>query len=203
MVKGGLSMKGSICLIKISNSKVVPALCLEGGGESLLFAQIRTANNEDVFNSQSIDTMRKQNRGKQKKDQVKIRAKHETNTVYIGKPPGLKAKSIVMITKKYKINQRDVVKKIAEVSMDVVRKCFDLINQKKEISNLQKELQILKKKIQFAQINNQKYTQYELRIDQILEQIGYPKTKKKKKRPYLNYREVPYKGYIKVYRGGR
>jgi hypothetical protein len=196
-------VKGCICLIKIPNGKVVPALCLDEGREGLLFAQIKTANDEDIFNSQSIARMQKQNRGKQKRDQMKIREKHETTSVYIGKPAGLRSKSIVMVTKKYRINQGDVVKTIAEVSMNVVKKCIDLINQKKEISALQKELHLLKKKIRLAQINNEKYTQYELRIDQILEQIGYPTPKKKEKRPFLNYREVPYKGYIQVYNGGR
>lgn len=196
-------MKGSICLIRLPNNKIIPSLCLKELGENLLFAQIRIANDEDIFNSQSRATMEKQNKGKPEKDQMKIREKYEVNTVYIGQPLGLKSKSVVMIKKQYRLNQRDIVKKIAEVSIDVVKQCFDLIKQTKKISDLQQELQMLKKKIQIAQINNQKYTQYELRIDQILEQIGYPFPKRKNNKPFLNYREVPYKGYIKVYRGGR
>lgn len=196
-------MKGSICLIRVANQKVVPALCLKESGENLLFAQIRMANNEDTFNSQSRVTMEKQNKGKPEKDQMKIRKKYEINSVYIGQPKGLKSKSVVMVNKQHRLNQNHVVKKIAEVSDEIVKKCVALIKQMNEIHNLQQELQILKKKIQVAQINNQKYTQYELRIDQILEQIGYPLPKKKNSKPFLNYREVPYEGYIKVYRGGR
>lgn len=196
-------MKGSICLIRVPNKKVVPALCLEDSGENLLFAQIRMANNEDTFNSQSRATMEKQNKGKPEKDQMKIREKYEINTVYIGQPSGLKSKSVVIVKKQYRMNQCDIVKKVTEVSEEIVKKCFALIKQMNEISALQQELQMLKKKIQIAQINNQKYTQYELRIDQILEKIGYPFPKRKDNKPFLNYREVPYKGYIKVYRGGR
>lgn len=196
-------MKGSICLIIVPNKKVVPALCLKESGETLLFAQIRMANEEDTFNSQSRATMEKQNKGKPEKDQMKIRQKYEINSVYIGQPKGLKSKSVVMVMKQYRLNKSDIVKKIAEVSDDVVKQCFDLIKQMNKISALQQELQMLKKKIQIAQINNQKYTQYELRVDQILEQIGYPFPKRKDNKPFLNYREVPYKGYIKVYRGGR
>ena len=39
-------MEGEICLIKISNQKVVPALCLEVARDYLLFAQLRKANKE-------------------------------------------------------------------------------------------------------------------------------------------------------------
>ena len=42
-------MEGEICLIKISNQKVVPALCLEVARDYSLFAQLRKANKEDIF----------------------------------------------------------------------------------------------------------------------------------------------------------
>lgn len=196
-------MEGEICLIKISNQKVVPALCLEVATDYLLFAQLRQANKEDIFNTQSREIMKERNKGKPEKDQIKIREKYEINTVFIGKPEGLNSKSVVMVKKLYRIKKREIIKKIAKVPMQTVDNCLSLIEQVKKINQLQKELQIVKNKIQLAQINNEKYSEYEKIRDKLLKEIGYSIRSKKKKTSYRNYREVPNKGYIKIYYGGR
>jgi hypothetical protein len=197
-------MKGKIHLIKVSNEKVVPALCLEEAADnSFLFAQIRKANKEDIFNEQDREKMEKYNKGMCERNQMKIRKKYEIDTIYIDQPNGLDSKSVVMIKKLYQVKSKDVLKEISQVPQIMVKKCIELIKQVEEVRQLQKEMQTLKRKIQLAQINNEKYTQYEIRIDQILKELGYPKIKKGKKKPFQNYREVPNRGYIKVYRGGR
>jgi hypothetical protein len=58
------TMKGDICLIRISKNKIVPALCLNTKGDHFYFAQIRIANEEDLFNLQSRATMERINRAK-------------------------------------------------------------------------------------------------------------------------------------------
>lgn len=65
-------MEGEICLIKISNQKVVPALCLEVATDYLLFAQLRKANKEDIFNTQSREKMKEFKRGNLRKEEVKM-----------------------------------------------------------------------------------------------------------------------------------
>ena len=196
-------MEGEICLIKISNQKVVPALCLEVARDYLLFAQLRKANKEDIFNTQSREKMKEFNKGRPEKDQIKIREKYEINTVFIGKPEGLNSRSVVMVKKLYRIKEKEIIKKIAKVPMQTFYNCLSLIEQVKKKNNKQKELQMVKNKIQLAQINNEKYSEYEKVRDKLLKEIGYSIRSKKKKTTYRNYREVPNKGYIKIYYGGR
>ncbi|PFI17420.1 hypothetical protein [Bacillus cereus] len=198
-------MIGSICLIKISSQKIVPALCLEEKSDTLLFAQLRKATDEDIFNTQDRDKMARVNKGKPKRDQIRIREKYEINTVFVDRPKGLNSKSVVMVKKLYSVKKNDIIKNIAQVSEEIVIKCKSLIEQVRRIAELQKELQVLKKKVQLAQMNNEKYTHHELRIEKILGEIGYKRQKNKEKRikTYGNYREVPNKGFIKIYYGGR
>ena len=95
-------MKGSICLIKISSQKIVPALCLEEKSDTLLFAQLRKATDEDIFNTQDREKMARVNKGKPERDQIRIREKYEINTVFVDQPEGLNSKSVVMVKKLYK-----------------------------------------------------------------------------------------------------
>ena len=197
-------MKGSIYLIKISDQRIVPALCLDELENEILFAQIRTANDEDIFNNLDAKKMIKYNKGRREKDQIKIRQKHEINTIYIDQPQGLKSKSVVMVKKTYNLQKRDIVKVIAKVPEDTVIKCLELQKQIVKKDDLHQELQTVKKRILLAQMNNEGYQHYEKRKDEILREIGYSNNDKKvNNKPFLNYREVPNKGYIKIYRGGR
>lgn len=198
-------MKGSICLIKVLNERIVPALCLGDSDNIFLFAQIRTANDEDIFNTQDTKKMANYNKERKDKDKINIRKKREINTIYIDQPQGLKSKSVVMVKKVYKLREKDIVKVIADVPEETVLKCLDLLNQIVNINDLHQELQSVKKKIVLAQMNNEKYQHYEKRRDEILRAIGYSSSHEKRgnKKPFLNYREVPHDGYIKVYRGGR
>ncbi|MCP8615235.1 hypothetical protein [Salirhabdus salicampi] len=196
-------MESSIYLIRGVNQKVVPALCLKDSNDYFIFAQLRQANQEDIFNTQDTKTMEKFNRGKPDREQIKIRKKYEVDTIYIGQPEGLNSKSVVMVKKLHKVSKSQLIKKIAEVDYDFVLKCKELIKQVKEIARLQKELQQLKRKLQLATINNEKYSHYEKRIGEVLKAIGYKSGKKRKNKPYENLREVPNKGYIKIYYGGR
>lgn len=196
-------MEGKIFLIRVADKKIVPALCLGKRLNDFLFAQIRKANQSDYINPQEREKMEKYNNDKAEKDQMRIREKNNTDSIYINKPNGLNTKSVVMVKKLYQVKKQDILKEISHVPQRIVTRCNDLIQQVDEVMKLQKELQSLKKKIELAQINNEKYTQYEIRIDQILKELGYPRIKKGKKKPYNNYREVPNKGYIRIYHGGR
>ncbi|MBU9710545.1 hypothetical protein [Evansella tamaricis] len=196
-------MLGCIYLIKLDSGKVIPAICLEHHSSYCLFSQIVSASKEDIFNAQSQKAMINQNKGKPDNDKIKIRGKYEINSIYIGKPNGLKDKSIVLVKRNFKVTEKNLIKKIAEVNELVVSDCLALSKEIDKRNKLQKEMHILKKKIKLAEINNEKYSHYELRIDEILKELGYPLSKKKKKGAYQNYREVPNKGFIKTYLGGR
>lgn len=198
-------MKGNIYLARIGKDRIVPVLCLGHDVESKLMitAQIRKANEEDIFNTKDRKTMNQYNRGKKEKDQIKIREKHEVNTVFIGKPEGVKTESVVMISKIHKIAPDQIVKKISNVPHKIVDSCFDLQMKVERINKLKKELSILKRKIQLSKINNEKYSDLEKRFEEIRKEIGYPEYKKKESKPYLNYREVPSQGYLKIFKGGR
>ncbi|GAB1774140.1 hypothetical protein [Priestia megaterium] len=196
-------MIGNIYLIRNENKKVVPALCLQKEEQIMIMGQIRTANEIDIFNTQTRNEMERYNRGRKEKDQIKIRNKYEVNTVYIDQPNGLKSKSVVMVNKLHQIKLHQIVKHIAQVPNEVVIECVNLLDYVKRISELKNELYILKKKAQLAQINNEKYQDYEKRIEEIIEQIGYRNVKSRSEKPFLNYREVPNSGYIKIYKGGR
>lgn len=178
----------------------MPALCLDVFSDGFLFAQLRKANEEDIFNTLDRETMERINRGRPEKDHIKIREKYEINTVFIDQPPGLDSKSVVMVKKRYKVQSHEIIKEIAKVPEEIVIKCHQLIEQINKIDKLQRELHYLKKKVQLAQFNNERYSHYEARIDEILEEIGYPTRRRGSRRAYLNYREVPTKGYIKIYR---
>ena len=108
-----------------------------------------------------------------------------------------------MVKKLYRIKEKEIIKKVAKVPMQTVYNCLSLIEQVKKINKLQKEFQMVKNKIQLAQINNEKYSEYEKVRGKLLKEIGYSIRSKKKKTTYRNYREVPNKGYIKIYYGGR
>jgi len=196
-------MIGNIYLIRNDNKKVVPALCLWEENQIMIMGQIRTANETDIFNTQSRHEMERYNRGRKGKDRIKVRKRYEINTVFIDQPHGLRSKSVVMVNKLYEIKLHQVIKHLAQVPNEIVVQCVNLIDYVQRISELKKELNTLKKKAQLAQINNEKYQDYEKRIEEIIEQIGYRNVKSRSERPFLNYREVPNSGYIQVYKGGR
>ncbi|MEB2294467.1 hypothetical protein [Priestia megaterium] len=196
-------MIGNIYLIRDHNKRVFPALCLKEKEQTMTMAQIRKANEGDVFNTQTRTQMESYNRGRKVKDQIKIREKYEINTVYIDQPCGLKSKSVVMVNKLHKVKSDQVIKHISEVPNKLVFKCINVMTNIQRVKKLKEELHILKKKVNLAQINNERYQDYEKRIEEIIRKIGYRKGKSRIKKPFLNYREVPNSGYIKIYKGGR
>ncbi|MEC5424255.1 hypothetical protein QGM71_12210 [Virgibacillus sp. C22-A2] len=103
-------MKGSIYLIKTSDQKLVPALCLNSLEKYLILAQLRKATFEDISNTQNKAKMGKFNKGKPEREHIKIREKYEIDTVYIGQPQGLKSKSVVMVRKLHKVKKHDLIK---------------------------------------------------------------------------------------------
>lgn len=168
-------MKGFIFLIRRQDNRLVPALCVEEQKDCILVVPIKKLNEKNLVNG-----------------------------VYLGKPKGLKTRAVAMAKKVYKVKKVNVVKQISQVKSAIVDKCLELHRQKKSRTVLQKELSELKKRIYYAQLNNERYTDYEIRIDEIIEELGYRiKRKKKTDKAYLNYRETPYTGYIKIYHGGR
>jgi len=53
-------------------------------------------------------------------------------------------------------------------------------------------------------MNNERYNEYEIKLNEVLEELNYPAILRvHDERPYLGYREVPTSGYNKIYRGGR
>ncbi|WKA53184.1 hypothetical protein [Planococcus shixiaomingii] len=199
-------MEGVVCLIKISADRIVPALCLKEVNGSYSFAQIRRASNEDIVNIQPAKNEKvKDKKRKKEENQMTNNKKQEVDSIYIGQPAGLKSTSVVMLRKIFLINNNAIIKQIAEVPIEDYQKCLQTFRKIKRINELHQQLHRIKKKIQLAQYNNEKYGDLEKLKDQILKEIGYSNQPlfEKEKKPYKNFREVPNKGRIKVYYGGR
>ena len=196
-------LKGDIFLVRIDTGKILPNVCLQydPGSNILYTARLKKATEEDIFNSYDLKFMEKYNRGRPDRDKIKIRKKYEINSLYIGMPQGLQYQSVVLLNNIYRVRTEQIVRKISEIPEDVVLKCCDLYNQVQKIKRLKEQLGILKKKIQLAKINNEDYSDLEKQFEIIRTEIGYPEYVKRNKYPFLHYREVPNKGYIKIYRG--
>lgn len=199
-------MEGIVSLIRISADRIVPALYLMDENESYTFAQIRKANNEDTL---PVDSLKKEKvRGRNRRPEekrVKDEKKNKIDSVYIGQPVGLKSTSVVMLKKIHVVKSDSIIKKIATVQDEDFKKCLLMHKEIKRTNDLHQQLHKIKKKIEMAQYNNEKYRDLEKQKDQILKEIGYSNQPlvTKEKKPYLNFREVPNKGRIKVYKGGR
>ena len=196
-------MKGNIYLVQLQGNKIIPALCLGNDCESdtLYIAQIKKASEEDIFNAQELNYMQKYNRGKAEKDQIKIRQRYEINNVFIGKPEGMNYISVVLVSKVINIPRDQIVKKISHVPEEIVTKCLEVRTQLLQIRELKQQLGKLKKRIELAKINNERYSDLEKEFEKIRKEIGYSEYRKKSKAAYLNYRDVPNNGFIKIYRG--
>ncbi|RFB12718.1 hypothetical protein DZB84_18380 [Bacillus sp. HNG] len=133
-------MKSSIYLIKTKDQKVVPALCLEVLEDYFILAQLRKANSEEISSIHYRANVEKINRGKHRRNQIKLPEKQGKDTVYIGQPKGLKYKSVVMVRKLHKVYKENLLKEIAKVSEDEIKKCKNLINQKNNKTELHEEL---------------------------------------------------------------
>jgi len=198
-------MLGEIYLVRIEKNRVVPVICLvyKKDLEEMHTAQIRKANQVDLFNTYDIRTRMKLNRERSEKDQIRNPKKYEIDTVFIGSPKGLKSESVVMVSKAHLIRPNQIIRKLSQVSEKLVKACLALQVEVNHINKLKKELGMLKKKIQLAKMNNERYSDLEKRFEQIRDEIGYPEYKDSDPSGYLNYREVPNKGYIRIFFGGR
>ncbi|MBX0314154.1 hypothetical protein [Planococcus glaciei] len=199
-------MEGVVCLIRISADRIVPALYLMDENESYSFAQIRKANNEDRLPLHPVKQEKvKSKKGRLEEKQLKVDKKNIIDSVYIGQPIGLKSASVVMLKKVHVVKSDSIIKQIATVPVEDFKKCLLMHKEIKRTNDLHQQLHKIKKKIQLAQYNNEKYGDLEKQKDQILKEIGYSNQPlvNKEKKPYLNFREVPNKGRIKVYKGGR
>lgn len=199
-------MNGKIFLIRLSPERIVPALCLMDVEEVHSFAQIRKATDEEKNHIQpSLNKDVKSKNGRKEKNKVISGNKKIKDTVYIGQPVGLKSSSVVMLKKIHLLKRNAVIKQVAELMAEDFKKCLETFETTEKIRNLHLQLHKIKKRIQLAQYNNEKYRNLEIQKDQILKELGYNNQPlfEKEKKPYLNFREVPNKGRIKVYKGGR
>lgn len=199
-------MNGEIFLIRLSTERIVPALCLLHVEEVFSFAQIRKAADEEQNPIQPPLNNEVTSKNVRKEKNIAIsNNKKITDTVYIGQPVGLKSSSVVMLKKTHLIKRDAIIKQIAELTAEDFKKCLQIFETAEKVQNLHQQLHKIKKKIQLAQYNNEKYRDLEILKDQILKELGYNNQPlfEKEKKPYLNFREVPNKGRIKVYKGGR
>jgi hypothetical protein len=194
-------MKGDIFLVKLGSGKIVPALCLKVYSQYYLFCQIRSASREDIANYHNSKRNDKPIYKKTNKNH--INRKKENELIYIAQPNGLKSESVVIISKQLKVDTGNILKRIAQVNEKIVLECLNLLKKVDRKNRLHQELHLLKSKIKYAQFNNEKYTDYERRVDEIISELGFQVKKPEIKKDYHNYREVPNKGFIKIYLGGR
>lgn len=168
-------MQGNICLVDIDEGRF-PVLLFRKNKHGIFGLRIKKYENKD-----------------------------ESNTVYIGKPNGLKMMSaVVVIDKLYNVRLKDIVKNMAVIDKDKFKEitnAYDKFHENDKL--LHEEMHKIKKKIALAQINNTDYSDLQKRLDYILEKLNYVNKSERYKKPYKNFREVPTNRYIKIYRGGR
>ncbi|WP_307193445.1 hypothetical protein [Neobacillus niacini] len=157
--------------------KVVPALVIDVTGEMITAVQIISLKKGSGKNKDAIFT--------------------------IGKPQGLRDQSAVLIRKVHQVSQENLRKHISSIPIQQVNKILSKRNIILEKESLHKEMHLLKRKILLGQMNNERTTEWELRLDKVLTELGYQHSSKRDKKDYKNYRQTPNKGYIKVYLGGR
>ncbi|WP_306010444.1 hypothetical protein [Bacillus sp. MMSF_3328] len=175
-----MDKSGKIYIIKSNENKFVPALCISEEKNGLfLFLQIRSVKHKE------------KNKG-------------NLSAFFIGKPAGLNDFSEVMLNRVHKVTVQGIKKELATIKQII------LLNVKKARKNslkqkrLHQELHNLKGRIQLAQMNNERYDHLERKLEDVLMKLNYyPRRERKTEKGYEHYRETPYKGYIKVYLGGR
>lgn len=170
-------MIGHIYLVRNEN-KTVPAVIIEVADDRVLLAQIKNY----VKNDKNL------------------------STINIGHPSGLKNPSAVMLYRVFTVDSKNLIKKISELTIELTLKIRSDCREFNKKNTLHKKLQKLKGEILRAQFNNQDYKAKEKEVELILNELGYSTLNNKNKlfeRPFLNYREVPTKGRIKIYLGGR
>ncbi|AOY74694.1 hypothetical protein [Clostridium formicaceticum] len=169
-------MLGQICLVKIKNNKVFPALIVDiRENENIVVSQLKPLSN-----------------------------KSEKNVVYIGHPKGLKNESVAMIYRLFYISEKDIIKNLSKIEKIKAQEVLDEYERYIRIRSLHKELHNLKKKITLAQFNNTDYRGLEKRLSEVLEEIGYEDIISKSRYKVFNgFRVAPTEGYTKVYGGGR
>lgn len=193
---------GDILLVKPIVEKVVPALCIKAELDGLTLLQIRTFTERD---KQEEDIKQKKLK-RMKKFQIDRSRKptaQNSNYLYIGKPKGLMTESVVLLRKFIHIKQNQIIKKLAQVSTDLARDCLNQAQKLRHSSEYHQELHRIKKHIELAKFNNERFEHLENRLGEILQILGYEQKVSTSDRAFLNYREVPTEGYIKVYHGGR
>jgi hypothetical protein len=193
---------GDILLVKPTDGKVVPALCIKAEHDGLTLLQIRTYTERD---KQEEDSKQEQLKRKKKfqMDWSRKLTPQNSNYLYIGKPKGLKAESVVLLRRFLHIKQNQIIKKLAQVSDDLARDCLNQAEKLRHSSEYHLELHRIKKQIELAKFNNERYEHLENRLGEILQFLGYEQKVSTNEKAFLNYREVPTEGYIKVYHGGR
>jgi len=108
----------------------------------------------------------------------------------------------------YNVVSNDIIKKIRKFSTSLVIKLKldrpvseNNSNSQKLKTQLHKRIHVLKREISINTLNNIETKLDEIEYDSICDILGYEIVEKESNRDYKNYRVVPSKGYIKIYRG--
>lgn len=193
-------MIGKISLIKVEK-KVMPAVCIDKTDKSFLYLQLAPANEEDKFNSLDFKTRMKRNKGKPENRQKKIIHASKIKRYYIGVLEGLKNESSVLLDRQFIITEKNIVKELANLPQDKLKKIIVSYKEYHHFKQLRNEMYLLKQEIEISKLNNTPYIKEEQRLTQILSELKFPPGRIKFKRPFENYREVPNKSGIRVFRG--
>lgn len=171
----------------------------------IIGCQMRRANAEDIeiFNESKKVTSKQHNkRETRSKNKHPKTNKERSISVYISSREDLQDDAIVMTNKVRVVKQENIIKRVGELSQDELEGMLKGYNQYVKIQNLHKELHELKRKIAVYQFNNQNYSAYQKRLDEVLEELGFNhNTYKNNRNSRIN--AIPYKGPIRIYLGGR
>lgn len=167
-------MIGKICLIEFDDKKVRPVLIVREDENNLYVSKLRPKSLEK-----------------------------NKNVIYVGKPEGLRNESVAMAGKIFSMGKEKFIKEISKVDTKIVNKVINMNNKIEEIRSLHSEIHVLKNKILLAQMNNSDYHESQERLDYILQKLEYQPQLRRSEKGFRNFREVPIKGHIKIYFGGR
>lgn len=135
------------------------------------------------------------------------------DSIYIGKKYGLKFEAAILTSKAYKVeidkiikvlstNQNTLNKKELNQALSKYNKIckYEQPSKLVSIKDLHKELKVIKRKIEICKFNNEDYSKLQIRVDDIVEELGFATPINKYNYNRFNgYRVAPSKGYIKIY----
>lgn len=111
-------------------------------------------------------------------------------------------KASIVMCRTFWVDSKLLKKKVDSLSEREMKVIFSKVPSKEYISKLHKRLHVLKRKMELSKLNNESAIEFEQKLENVIRELGFDNEKTQyKKGEYTQYREVPSKGYISIFRG--